>query len=619
MKVMIATTPNRDYATTFPPVGALSVINYARQNAGPDFEYDFFNIDALRPSREEAIRRIVDFRPDVLGISAVVSTAYKFVKELTADVRAALPDTLIVVGGNLASAAELLLKRTATDICVPGEGEKVFTNILLRLRSTRDLSQFHDIPGMVLLDSQRRLVNTGDEEQLPPEEAWNYDWADIERAGLIDHYIHPVFNEKGEACWPYLRDPRTYQPHRAGKRLAVLNCVKGCVARCTFCHRNQKGIRHLPVATVMERLDHIMERYNVGFLYMGAETFGADKRWLGEFLDEIAKRDVIWGAGGVRANTLTPDWIRRMKEAGCVNLSYGNETGSERMLAIMEKKVSAEQNYQAMRNAIEAGFPTGMQFVLGMPGETEETVRETIDYIKFGTTLSPELNPDMFAVGYAQALPGTPLYEYARHHGYIKPGLDGEEQYLLSMSNRDACDPEVAINFTDTPRLRWLAWRQFISIEVYFNYYNKYGAEHYFRTIARDIRYIGGYHSGTASIASRILGPHLEAMKQGRPLPLAVLPRLLRSDKPGLAMTFYPALFYRLRHFVTLIAFARTIRTDGKAKAFSLLVDWMWKRITDPWRKKVFKYEYKSLRKIVEDLGPVPGEPDGMLPLRQGR
>lgn len=619
MKVMVTTTPNRDFATNFPPVGALSVINYARKHGGDDLEFDFFNIDALRPSRDDVIARIKAFQPDVVGISAVVSTAYKYVKQLSLDIKQHSPGTLIVVGGNLASAGELLLRRTGADLCVPGEGELVFLNILTRARTTHKPADFKDIPGMVLLDEDGALVNTGDEEQLSPEQAWDYDWDDIDRAGLIGHYITPIHDETGEPRWPYRQDRRAYEPHRLGKRLAVLNCVKGCVARCTFCHRNQKGIRHLPVASVMERLDLLMERYNVGFCYMGAETFGADKRWLEDFLTEIIKRDILWSAGGVRANTLTPDWIKRMKAAGCVNLSYGNETGSARMLAIMEKKVSPEQNYQAMRNAIEAGFPTGMQFVLGMPGETEDTVRETIDYIKFGTTLTPDLNPDFFAIGYAQALPGTPLYEYARHHGHIKAGLDGEEDYLVSMSDRDACDPEVAINYTDVPRLRWLAWRHFISIEVYYNYYQKFGATHYFKAMGRDVTYLGGYHSGTGSVVGDILGPHVQALQEGRQPPYSVLLRLLASEKPGLAMTFFPVLFYHLRHFVTLFAFVRAIRTDGKAKAFTLLGDWAWKRLTQPWRRKTFTYEYKSLRKIVEDLGPMPGEAEAMIPLRQGR
>ncbi|MBF0094285.1 MAG: radical SAM protein, partial [Alphaproteobacteria bacterium] len=504
------------------------------------------------------------------------------------------------------------------DLCVPGEGEVVFLNVVNRARTTRRPPDFKDIEGLVLLDGNGELVHTGIPEQLDPDLVWDYDWEDLEKTGTIWNYITPVFQD-GEPIFPYRNDARTYQPHRLGKNHAVLNCVKGCVARCTFCHRSQKGIRHIPVDNVMQRLDLLMSKYNVGFVYMGAEAFGADKKWLAEFLDQIARRDVLWGAGGVRANALTPEWIQRMKATGCVNLSYGNESGSARMLQIIEKKVSIEQNYAAMRAAIEAGFPTGMQFVVGMPGENDETIRETIEYIKFGTTLTPDLNPDSFAIGYAQALPGTPLYEYARRNGYLGEGPDGEEQYLLRIADKDACDPEAAINFTDTPRLRWLAWRMLMSIEVNYNYYKKFGKKHYYKAMGRDIEILGGSVSGTGNVAREVIGPYLRLLDQGNPLPLWLIFPILRSIKPGLAHTFYPALFYHLRHFVTLMEFARTIRNEGYKKALGLGLDYIVHRTRNVLGKQKFKHEYVSLRKIVAEMGGERDDPEAMKPLRNGR
>jgi Uncharacterized Fe-S oxidoreductase len=134
------------------------------------------------------------------------------------------------------------------------------------------------------------------------------------------------------------------------------------------------------------------------------------------------------------------------------------------MLQIMEKKVALEDNYKAMKNGVDVGFNMGMQFVLGMPGETEETVAETIEFIKYGITLAPSQNLDRYAVNYSMALPGTPLYEYGRHKGLIGKTIDEEEEYLLSISNRDAVEEVTAVNFTETPRLRWMAWRPYIQI-----------------------------------------------------------------------------------------------------------------------------------------------------------
>ena len=106
MKVMLVTTPIRPLPTYFPPIGSLSIISYLRKHGIP---VDFYHIDALRPTYDEALQHIVAARPDVLGISSVVSTAYEYTKRLALDVKAALPETLIIVGGSLAASAEISL------------------------------------------------------------------------------------------------------------------------------------------------------------------------------------------------------------------------------------------------------------------------------------------------------------------------------------------------------------------------------------------------------------------------------------------------------------------------------------------------------------------------------
>ena len=106
-----------------------------------------------------------------------------------------------------------------------------------------------------------------------------------------------------------------------------------------------------------------------------------------------------------------------------------------------------------------------------MPGETDETIDETIDYL-FRTM---PYYPDYFrkrityemSVNYAQALPGTPLYEYAREHGFIGNDVDSEEAYLLKISDSDAYDSDHFINYTQQPLLKALTWRPKILWKVF--------------------------------------------------------------------------------------------------------------------------------------------------------
>ena len=105
MNIIICTTPIRPVPTSYPPFGPMALMQSLRLR-----HYDpyFYDIDGLRPTFDEAVAFISEQKPDVLGISAVVSTAYAYTKRLATAVKEASPNTKIVVGGNLAASAELL-------------------------------------------------------------------------------------------------------------------------------------------------------------------------------------------------------------------------------------------------------------------------------------------------------------------------------------------------------------------------------------------------------------------------------------------------------------------------------------------------------------------------------
>ena len=93
----------------------------------------------------------------------------------------------------------------------------------------------------------------------------------------------------------------------------------------------------------------------------------------------------------------------------------------------MEKKVELEDNFKAMKWITEVGLHTTIQLVLGMPGEDNSTIKETAKFAAYGATLKRDKNPLDLSINYAQALPGTPLYEYARSKGLIGESVeDGE-------------------------------------------------------------------------------------------------------------------------------------------------------------------------------------------------
>jgi len=627
-RALIITTPIRPVPTDFPPIGSLSIVSYVRRHGAG--EIDFYNIDANRPRFEEAVDFIVRFKPDVLGISAVVSTAYEYTKKISLAIKERLPNILIVVGGNLAASAEILLRRTGTDICVLGEGERVFADILRRADTTLKAIDYADIPGLALIDAADTVRNTGYPPSLSRDEVYDIDWSILELTSPISHYICGLHATQ-QALRRFNHDPRTFEPKRAGKTNLLFPTAKGCVARCTFCHRWDKGIRYIPVDTVIERLKYLIDRHNVGFVNMADENFGTDHRWLRELCEKIKPLDILWRVGGMRVNCVTPELIAMMKDAGCCSIVYGMESGSPRILQVMEKKTKQEDNLNAMRWTVGAGLSTVVQLVLGMPGESPETIQETIEFTRWAVLQAPDQNPNNLSVNYAQALPGTPLYEYGRHAGLIGRSLDDEEDYLLRISDKDAHDEFSTLNFTDFPVLETLVWRPRITVETNYAYVRKFGLERYHSSLLKDTDYFSvknvddGYYANPKRLVDRSgTADTIHGVKRRYESDdISRVPGLwdlIKKRHLGLAMICYPVLFYRLRAFLPVMVFLKNFRKYSLRENSRILFDYLKFKLLPMRAETDFSHEYKSLRRIVNtDLGELPTDSAAMAPLRKGR
>ncbi|MBI2385634.1 MAG: cobalamin B12-binding domain-containing protein [Elusimicrobia bacterium] len=641
-RIVFCTTPIRPVPTDYPPVGSLSVIS-ALQRAGFT-GVEFYNIDLTRPSFDEAVAHIVERRPDILAVSAVVSTAYEYTKKLTLAVKSRLPGVTILLGGNMGTSAEILLNRTGVDFICTGEGERTAVDFVRAWVQDPSRDEYGYVKGLSYLDSKGAIVVTPYAEALKAEELYEIDWTIMEKLDQLDYFITPAA-KSGKLAVTDREDPRIMEIKRLGKRTVMLNTCKGCVARCTFCHRWDKGIRYIPVPVLMQRLDDLIARYNVGFVRMGDENFGTDKRWLGEFCAEVKKRGVLWRVGGMRVNCIDPEWIDRMKDAGCVTIFYGMESGSQKMLDVMEKKTTAEQNRNAMKWMVEKSVSTTIQLIVGMPGECHETIAETADFLAYSATLSPDWDPNNVSVNFAQALPGTPLYEAGRSRGLIGRSLDDEEAYLIKISDRDARDGETAINFTGFPRLTLERWHYDLQSVGRFAFIKKFGPDAYRRILAKsalfeeprqdgkpgDSGYFaaparlvegGGKTDKEAVLESSATADTLHAHKDRARFRLDDYPsilRLVRMRKFFLIPILHPEPFMRLRVLSTMIVFLNAVRKYGPATAPSLIVEYaLWKAKTllaGPTKPAAFD----SLRKTVAEAGPLPGDTPAMAALRAGR
>ena len=289
----------------------------------------------------------------------------------------------------------------------------------------------------------------------------------------------------------------------------------------------------------------------------------------------------------MRVTSVSPDIIKMMKEAGCRSIIYGVESGSERILQVMEKRTLPVDNYNAIRWTIEAGLYTEIQLVIGMPGECPETIKETADFMSDTLTLDRSQNPKNVSMNFAQALPGSPLYEYGRIVGLIGATVEEEEQYLLSVSDRNAADGTTTLNFTYYPRLVLLSYPRYIRSIVNYRYVKKFGVDHYYKMIFREYK---------------------------RPGILHVLKNKSISD----IFYLYPTLVYKLRHLLWIVKLMESIKANGFAFASGLFREYL-RFIMYKLRGKDILFEYRSLRKTVDQKSNAYTGTKEMMMLRKGR
>ena len=388
----------------------------------------------------------------MVGLSATLSHCYPNVKRITKILRELFPDIWIVIGGHLTGSSNVVLYKTETDICVVGDGEIPFVKLLdyFKLHPTRrqlDYTGLHQIKGLAFIDKNNKLKVTGNAEQLSASEM-QYPDLDKHRLGLqkfggngelIHEFNEPIKNLSdintflGGRGQVYPEGLKFFEKNK-NKKIGMIQTVRGCVARCTFCQRYVKGYRTYSANDLETHIMELKKKYNLGGLYIDDENSLSNRKQGYEIARIMKKHDIYWYAGGVRVKSVTYEDLKFYKEHNMLGIRFGIESGSQKILNIMEKKFKTEDVYNAISNCKKAGVGTTTdQLMIGMPGETKETVIQSAQFLASLRYLQGE-DWNVNNPFWAMAIPGTPLYEYSQQIGVIGKTLDEEEDYLIRIS-----------------------------------------------------------------------------------------------------------------------------------------------------------------------------------------
>jgi len=365
----------------YAPLGILYISAYLEQHgiANEVFDTTFSTKDIFR-------QYLLEHKPAIIGIYTNLMTKLNVIEALQF-INANLPETSIVLGGpDVKYNAENYLKEGA-DFIVMGEGEETMYEICNAILSSSDYLP-HDV-----LQKIRGIayMHRGEFVTMP------------ERDKMKDLDALPFPNRKKIDLHLYLDAWKKFH----GTNAISVSTMRGCPYTCKWCSRAVYGLsyRRRSVEKVVQELEQIKEAYNPDSLWFVDDVFTISHKWLASFRDELKKKDILIPYECItRADRLNEEVIRMLKETGCFRVWIGAESGSQRIIDLMDRRVDVQQVRDMIRLTKKYGIQTGTFIMLGYPGETEADIEETIKHLK-------ESDPDHFTITVAYPIKGTELYQ----------------------------------------------------------------------------------------------------------------------------------------------------------------------------------------------------------------
>jgi anaerobic magnesium-protoporphyrin IX monomethyl ester cyclase len=368
----------------FIPLG-LAYLGAVAEKAG--HQITIIDCQAERLTYEAFSARIAQTSSDVIGVTAT-TLLYKSAMKLITIAKQTQPQATTMLGGSHGTFWDenALNEYPSLDIVVRREGEQTFIELLEKLQIKTSLTS---VLGITYRNGDK-ITRNADRPFIE----------DLDSIPFPAHHLMPLESLK-----------------RDGKILFPLISSRGCVFWCDFCSTVRmfgRGYRMRSPKNVVDEMQLIHDKYGVKQVTFYDDAFTVDRNRVLKICEELHSRklDMMWDCG-TRVDMVDRELMKTMRSAGCFAVWLGVESGSEAILGAMNKRIKLDQTRVAYKTAHEVGLMTIANVVLGFPGETEKTARETIRFVK-------ELNPDDVGFYVATPYPGTPMYEEVKKNGWLR-------------------------------------------------------------------------------------------------------------------------------------------------------------------------------------------------------
>ncbi|MBN1593031.1 MAG: B12-binding domain-containing radical SAM protein [Candidatus Coatesbacteria bacterium] len=373
-----------------PPLGLLATARYVAR------EFETVLIDErLDENWRESLKKELDKSPLCVGIHSLTGNQIKHSLDVAKFIKDNSEVPVVWGGAHTTLLPEQSISDPCVDIIVEGEGEMTFLELVTALKGGNDLK---DVPGL---------------------------W--IERDGK-PHYTGPrdliAMDELPEM--PYdLVDFRDYLPLEFEKPTFYIESSRGCPNNCTFCYNkvfHKRRWRAFSADVFVERMLKAAERFDAKHFYIVDENYSVDTKRVKRISEALVGAGITWTTTGghiPEMSTLSDEDFKLLEKSGCRRLYFGVESGSERILKRVGKKLKMEQLFDVNKRLSKVDIIPRYSFITGLPYEREADLKKTVELIMRVMHENPKAT--ITALATYIPYPGSDLYEDSLRYGFEEP------------------------------------------------------------------------------------------------------------------------------------------------------------------------------------------------------
>lgn len=330
-----------------PPLGIASIAAVLKEKG---YAVSIIDANAENLTIDEIHSRLAELKPDVVGISCNYSPLHNPTLQIAAMVKSEFGIPVIVGGNHATAMAEYMLSCSDNiDFIVCGEGEVILPDLLEALQHSAQLSNVKGI-------SYREANSIASTPNAPL-------MANLDKLPMPAYHLLPIDK---------------YNRYN-------IMASRGCPFSCSYCASNvifKRNVRYRAPKSVVDEIEYLLQNYGKRHFWFSDDTFVSNPKYTSALLDELMKRDldITWSCL-TRVDIVTKDLLEKMRNSGCSYISYGVESGNQKMLDKIGKEITVNEVLITLKLTAEVGIRQYGFFIVGFPGESWETVMDSYKLI----------------------------------------------------------------------------------------------------------------------------------------------------------------------------------------------------------------------------------------------